>query len=97
MRSRIVFRLLCLVLLLMTARATAAAEELTDALHAYLQQYVRTQVPNACLVIGIVDERGSRVVACGKLDNGTAQQANGDTIFEIGSVTKTSLGCSCRT
>jgi len=39
--------------------------------------------------IGLVDERGSRVFAAGKLDNGTDQEVNGDTVFEIGSMTKT--------
>jgi CubicO group peptidase (beta-lactamase class C family) len=40
------------------------------------------------LVVGIVDERGPRVISYGKLDNGTDREADGDTIFEIGSVTK---------
>jgi CubicO group peptidase (beta-lactamase class C family) len=41
------------------------------------------------MVIGLVDEHGSRVFGAGKLDNGTIQEVNGDTIFEIGSITKT--------
>ena len=41
------------------------------------------------IVVGYVDERGSWVVGHGKLDNGTEQEVDGDTIFEIGSVTKT--------
>ena len=41
------------------------------------------------MVIGIVDEHGSQVFAAGKLDNGTDQEVNGDTLFEIGSATKT--------
>lgn len=43
---------------------------------------------NSGMVIGILDERGNRTFAAGKLDNGTDQEVNADTIFEIGSVTK---------
>ena len=39
------------------------------------------------LVFGVVDGDKSEVVAFGKLDNGTAP--DGDTVYEIGSVTKT--------
>jgi CubicO group peptidase (beta-lactamase class C family) len=41
------------------------------------------------MVVGIVDEHGSRVYSAGKLDNGTERMVDGDTVFEIGSVTKT--------
>jgi len=34
-----------------------------------------------------VDEHGSSIVSCGKLDNGTGQEVNGDTVFEIRSMT----------
>ncbi len=44
---------------------------------------------NAGMVIGLVDEHGSRIFSAGKLDNGNAAEVNGDTVFEIGSVTKT--------
>ncbi len=43
---------------------------------------------NAGMVIGLLDEHGSRVFSAGKMDNGTDQEVNGDTIFELGSVTK---------
>jgi D-alanyl-D-alanine-carboxypeptidase/D-alanyl-D-alanine-endopeptidase len=44
---------------------------------------------SAGMVIGVIDEHGSKVFAAGKLDNGTDGAINGDTLFEIGSVTKT--------
>jgi CubicO group peptidase (beta-lactamase class C family) len=43
---------------------------------------------NAGMVIGLVNEHGSRVFSGGKLDNGTERSIDGDTIFELGSVTK---------
>ena len=67
----------------------AAAEEFTDAIHAFLQQRVEVEKRDVGMVIGLVDEHGTRIVSCGKLDNGTDQEVNGDTVFEIGSVTKT--------
>jgi D-alanyl-D-alanine-carboxypeptidase/D-alanyl-D-alanine-endopeptidase len=44
---------------------------------------------NSGMVIGVVDEHGGQVFAAGKMDNGTDQELNSDTLFEIGSVTKT--------
>ena len=43
---------------------------------------------DAGMVIGIIDEQGSRVFSAGKMGNGTEREVDGDTIFEIGSVTK---------
>ena len=85
-------RVICFTLLLSAFGFHAAAEDFTNAIHAYLQQCVDNEVPNGCMVVGLVDERGSRIVSYGKLDNGTSQEANGDTLFEIGSVTKTFTG-----
>lgn len=59
----------------------AAAEELSSAIHAYLQQCVEARNANIGIVVGIVDEHGSRVVGYGKLDNETNREVNGDTVF----------------
>lgn len=42
-----------------------------------------------CMVIGLVDELGTQVFAGGSLDNGTTNQVSGDSVFFIGSTTKT--------
>ena len=70
----------------------AAAEDFTNAIRAFLQQRVEVEKRDAAIVVGIVDEHGSSIVSCGKLDNGTDQEVNGDTLFEIGSITKTFTG-----
>lgn len=44
---------------------------------------------NLAIVVGLVDEHGSQVFSAGKLDNGTEGKPDGDTLFEIASVTKT--------
>lgn len=40
------------------------------------------------IVVGVIEPQGRRVVAYGSLNQGDARPLNGDTIFEIGSVTK---------
>jgi D-alanyl-D-alanine-carboxypeptidase/D-alanyl-D-alanine-endopeptidase len=81
-------RVLCLITLLGVFSFQASAEELTNALQAFLRERIEMEKKGA-MVIGVVDEQGSGVVGCGKLDNGTDQEVDGDTLFEIGSITKT--------
>jgi D-alanyl-D-alanine-carboxypeptidase/D-alanyl-D-alanine-endopeptidase len=40
------------------------------------------------IVVGVIEPNGRRVVAYGKLTNGDPRTLDGDTIFEIGSITK---------
>lgn len=60
-----------------------------DNISAFLRDNFPSTNPLTCLVIGWVDSRGSRVFAAGKPGNGTEQAANSDTVFFIGSVSKT--------
>jgi len=41
------------------------------------------------LVVGLVDQAGTRVVSYGTMDRTSHQPVNGDSVFEIGSITKT--------
>ena len=82
-------RIVCFTLLLSLLSFPAGAEDFTNAIRTLLQQRVEVEKRDVGIVVGIVDERGSRVVSCGKMDNGTGQEVNGDTLFEIGSITKT--------
>jgi CubicO group peptidase (beta-lactamase class C family) len=70
----------------------ASAEDFTNAIRAFLQRRVEVEKKNVALVVGLVDEHGSRVVSYGKMDNGTGQEVNGDTLFEMGSITKSFTG-----
>src|ERR1051326_630051 len=69
----------------------AAQNSFTDAeadgIKAFLHDNFRQT--NACMVIGLADRRGNRIFSAGKLDNGTDRDVNGDTVFFIGSVSKT--------
>jgi CubicO group peptidase (beta-lactamase class C family) len=78
----------------LAAQLPAAAENYftdadTDGIKEFLHATFSGTSTNTCMVIGLVDERGSKIFAAGKLDNGTSQEANGDTVFEIASMTKT--------
>ena len=80
-------RVICFALLLSVFCFRAAAEDFTNAIHAFLQQRVEVEKRDVGIVVGIVDEHGSSIVSCGKLDNGTDQEVDGDTVFEIRSMT----------
>jgi CubicO group peptidase (beta-lactamase class C family) len=82
-------RVICFTILLSAFSFQAAAEDFTNAIHAFLQHRVGVEKRDVGMVVGIVDEHGSRVVSYGKLDNGTGREVNGDTLFEVGSITKT--------
>src|SRR3954469_6386055 len=71
--------------------ALAAQSNFTEAEVAGIKTYLRENFArtNACMVIGLVDDRGGRSFGAGTLDNGTDQEPNGDTVFFIGSVSKT--------
>lgn len=60
-----------------------------DEIKAGLQDCIATDHWGVGMVVGIVDEHGTRVISCGKLDNGDSPAVDGDTLFEIGSITKT--------
>src|ERR1700733_13968551 len=80
----------CFAAALFAAQLTVAAKDTFTndaAIKAFLHENFDGR--NSGMVIGLVDEHGSRVFSAGKLDNGTDEEVNGDTVFEIGSITKT--------
>jgi D-alanyl-D-alanine-carboxypeptidase/D-alanyl-D-alanine-endopeptidase len=87
--ERSVVPIIIFTILLSTFSFRASAEDFAGAIHAYLQQCFEVGRIDGGCVVGLVDEHGSMVVNYGKMDNGTDQEVDGDTLFEIGSVTKT--------
>lgn len=65
---------------------------ITDSIRAFLQQRIEVEKKDVGMVVGLVDEHGSMVVSYGKMDDGASPEVNGDTLFEIGSITKTFTG-----
>ena len=75
----------------LTAPLLGAAQDIftdaeADGVKAFLRENFRQT--NACVVVGLVDERGRKIFSAGKLDNGTDHEPDGDTVFFIGSVSK---------
>lgn len=91
MNTATIRRFVCFTVLALVAPLPAAAQaRFADANADSVQAFLRKNFgeTNAGMVIGLLDESGSRVFSAGKLDNGTDGQVDGDTVFEIGSVTK---------
>jgi serine-type D-Ala-D-Ala carboxypeptidase/endopeptidase len=62
---------------------------LTDAeIRDFVQEAVEQDKVAPGIAVGIIDEHGSRVIACGKLKSDGNEKVDGNTIFEIGSITK---------
>ncbi|HEX3798790.1 MAG TPA: serine hydrolase [Verrucomicrobiae bacterium] len=89
MSNRKIIQIICLCLSFSAFGLSGRAEPITNAIHAYLKRFVDSKPIKFGIVVGLVDEHGSSVVSYGKLDNGTDQDVNGNTVFEMGSVTKT--------
>jgi serine-type D-Ala-D-Ala carboxypeptidase/endopeptidase len=60
---------------------------------AAIREILRDRIENAKrgvgIVVGIVDESGRRVIPYGVTDTTSGREVDGDTLFEIGSITKT--------
>jgi serine-type D-Ala-D-Ala carboxypeptidase/endopeptidase len=57
-------------------------------IHSILEQRVDGQHQSVGIVVGVIDRDVQRVISYGNLDRGDPRPLNGDTIFEIGSLTK---------
>jgi CubicO group peptidase (beta-lactamase class C family) len=75
------------------AQRTAAAIELTDD---QVRDLLRDRVDRAKrapgIVVGLLDAKGRRVIAYGVMDKASGRKVDGDTLFEIGSLTKSFTG-----
>lgn len=86
-RTRFLFAALLLAARLVPAAQNQFTTAEADGIKAFLRNNFRET--NACIVIGLVDESGNRIFTAGKLDNGSDREVDGDSIFFIGSVSKT--------
>jgi CubicO group peptidase (beta-lactamase class C family) len=85
---------LVMTLLCVTARHLhAAASTPVDAdIKSLLRDRVAQPNHGTCLVAGVIDATGSKVVSYGNLSESNPRAADGDTVFEIGSATKVFTG-----
>lgn len=57
-------------------------------IHGVLKRRIDQEHRTVGIVAGVIDPSGRRVVSYGSLEKGGARKVDGDTLFEIGSVTK---------
>jgi CubicO group peptidase (beta-lactamase class C family) len=88
--SRLFSRFLTpLLLLTCLAPAVFAQTEPSDAeIKSIIQDRVEKARKSPGIVVGLVSDKGQRVISFGKPEQTSATEVNGDSIFEIGSVTK---------
>src|ERR1700730_820205 len=73
----------------LTAQSPANPSVPSDAeIRKILVERIDAQRQSVGLVVGVIEPTGRRVVAYGSLARGDSRPLNGDTIFEIGSITK---------
>ncbi len=82
------------ILFLCAARFLRAAEALPSdsEIEAILRDRIDIGKQSVGIVIGIVDEKGPRIIRYGKLSRDSDRTVDGDTVFEIGSATKVFTG-----
>src|SRR3954466_11566579 len=89
MKTRAVAGVVGLLVALSAISLPAAADDFTNAVHALLQEHIDRDKQAIGIVVGILDESGTRVISHGKMGVDQTADVNGDTLFGIGSITKT--------
>src|SRR5678816_3515117 len=82
-------RLICSALVVFAVGLSASGDDFTDAIRDVLRDHIDLDKGAVGMVVGIVDENGARAVGYGRTDKAAGTEVNGDTVFEIGSITKT--------
>lgn len=80
--------LLSLLISLLTHVATAQPEMADDGIRSILRDRIDRAKKGVGMVVGIVDDHGTRVISYGKASRDGDRPVDGDSVFEIGSVTK---------
>src|SRR5262245_36881471 len=80
---------LLIPVILPPARMIVAQSGITDdEIKSILLDRVDRAKRSVGIVVGLVDEKGTRIISYGKPSQTSDQTVNGDSVFEIGSVTK---------
>jgi CubicO group peptidase (beta-lactamase class C family) len=76
------------VLPLMAQSSTSPAFPPESQIHNLLVERIDKQHQSVGIVVGVIDSTGRRIISYGKFDSGDSRAVDGNTVFEIGSVTK---------
>jgi D-alanyl-D-alanine-carboxypeptidase/D-alanyl-D-alanine-endopeptidase len=68
--------------------AQTSASPAASAIRQILVDRIDKQKQSVGIVVGVIDSKGRRVVSYGALEKGDKRPLDGDTVFEIGSITK---------
>src|SRR5262249_17368600 len=82
------FSLTVLFMFLPQWLVVAQTETVDDKIKGILQDRVDRAKISVGIVVGLIDETGTRIVGYGKPSQDSAQMVDGDSVFEIGSITK---------
>jgi D-alanyl-D-alanine-carboxypeptidase/D-alanyl-D-alanine-endopeptidase len=81
--------LFCILCAAATARTAAPGVSPSDAdIRQILVDRIDKQKQGVGIVVGVIDAKGRRIVSYGGLEKGDKRPLDGDTLFEIGSITK---------
>lgn len=88
MKTKLIFTAILLLFISIASLAQGQTIADDDTIKALLKHRIDTLKRGMGAVVGVIDENGKRVISYGKFDRNNSQPLNGDTIFEIGSITK---------
>ncbi|HEY0320335.1 MAG TPA: serine hydrolase [Pyrinomonadaceae bacterium] len=89
MNKKLASLVLIILFLLLPLSTASAQNEPDDAyIRGILQERVEKSKRNVGIVVGLISNKGTRIISYGKPALNSNAELNGDTIFEIGSVTK---------
>jgi CubicO group peptidase (beta-lactamase class C family) len=92
--NRLIRNSIIVILFLCTARFLHATEALPSdsEIEAILRERIDIGKQSVGIVVGLVDEKGPRIIRYGKVSRDSDRTVDGDTVFEIGSATKVFTG-----
>lgn len=79
---------LLLLLVLVAARLSAGVAPSSEEIRKILAERVDEQRQSVGIVVGVLEPEGRRIVSYGSFDAKSKRPVDGDTVFEIGSITK---------
>jgi CubicO group peptidase (beta-lactamase class C family) len=82
------FAILTLLVSLPVRLTSAESGTSDDEIRKVLQDRIDVAKGSVGIVVGLVDAQGTRIISYGKPDQSSTQALDGDSVFEIGSVTK---------
>src|SRR5215510_9584529 len=87
--NRVLAGAILLSLAMLPLRLSSAHSEINDdEVRKILEDRIEVAKRSVGIVVGLVDEKGTRIISYGKPDQNSTQPLDGDSVFEIGSVTK---------